>query len=333
MILESCNQIIQQHTIMANCSNNTEIDQNIITFELILYIPLFFLGAVFNTVALWVFYLKLRRWTETRFYMISLAMADYATVFTLPFIMMFHYQGRREDVFCRVIEAIYFLNMPVSLYTITFIAVDRYLAIKHPLKARALRSPQKAAISCLCLWLCSLAWVTMFSSLIPTNEGRYCFYRNAPYDNFIYIPIISVVFLLIPMVILTFCSTQIIRCLKGKQNCSLQEEKLTQKAICIVAVNMGIFIVCFLPFNLCSLVSFAMDVTGDEYWLRQALSKTIHVASCLQNMNCCLDAICYYFVAKEFQEAISFKSMQSNANISQDSQLPTKTNKIISGCT
>nr|XP_056706547.1 G-protein coupled receptor 35-like [Euleptes europaea] len=316
---------------MANCSNYTEMDQNIIIFELILCIPLFFLGLIFNTVALWVFYFKLSRWTETRFYMISLAMADYATVFTLPFIMVFHYQGWREDVFCLVIEAIYFINMPISIYTITFIAVDRYIAIKHPLKAKVLRSPRKAAISCLFLWLCCLAWMITFGIWVPKNEQRYCFYKN-PENNFIFMPIVTVVFLFIPIVILTFCSTQIIKCLKEKQNASLQEEKLTWKAICIVAVNMGTFIICFLPFNISSLVAFAMDAAGDECWQHQALSKTMHVTACIQNLNCCLDAICYYFVAKEFQEAISFKSMHSNPNISQDSQLPTKNSKIISGC-
>ncbi|XP_060098154.1 G-protein coupled receptor 35 [Heteronotia binoei] len=315
---------------MANCSNDTEIDQNIITFELILYIPLFCLGAVLNTVALWVFYFKLSRWTETRFYMISLAMADYAVVFTLPFIMIFHHQEWHEDVFCRAIETIYFINMPVSIYTITFIAVDRYIAIKHPLKAKVLRSPQKAAISCLFLWLCSLAWMIMLSSLFPIKKEMYCFYIN-PDDNVLSILIVTVVALFIPMIILTFCSTQVIRCLKEKQNASLQEEKLTQKAICIVTVNMGIFIICFLPFNICSLVAFAMDMAKDECWLHQAWNKTLHVTRILQNLNCCLDAICYYFVAKEFQEVISFKSMQSNSNISQVSQLPTQTTKIASG--
>ncbi|XP_054839978.1 G-protein coupled receptor 35-like [Eublepharis macularius] len=316
---------------MMNCRNNTELDRNIVTFELILYIPLFFLGVLFNTVALWVFYYRLSRWTESRFYMISLAMADYATVFTLPFIVVFHYQGRHEDVFCRVIESINFINIPISIYTITFIAVDRYIAIKHPLKAKVLRSPQKAAINCLFLWLCSLAWIITFLSLSPENKQNYCFYRQTERKN-TYFLLVTVVFSLIPMVILTFCSTQIIRCLKEKQNASLQEKKLTRKAICIVAVNMGTFIICFLPFHSTLLVAFVIDAAGNGCWLYQALSKTIHVTSCIQNLNCCLDAVCYYFVAKEFQEAIPFKSKQSNSNASQDSQLPSKHGKIISGC-
>ncbi|XP_048363032.1 G-protein coupled receptor 35-like [Sphaerodactylus townsendi] len=316
---------------MANCSNKTEMDQNIIIFELILYIPLFFLGVVFNTVALWVFYFKLSRWTETRFYMISLAMADYATLFTLPFIMIFHHLEWRDDAFCKVIETIYLINMPISIYTITFIAVDRYIAIKHPLKAKVIRSPQKAAISCLFLWLCCLAWMIMLNILLPSSKERYCFYHY-PKDNVPFLLIVTAVFLIIPAVILTFCSTQIIKFLKEKQNASLREEKLAQRAICIVAVNMVTFIICFVPFNISALVAFVVDVVGDECWLHQALSKTMPVTMCLQNLNCCLDAICYYFVAKEFQEAILFKSMQSNSNTSQDSQLPTKNSKIISGC-
>lgn len=49
----------------------------------------------------------------------------------------------------------YFINMVVSIYTILFISIDRYIAIKHPLKARTFRSPSKAAL------LCGLLWVSM----------------------------------------------------------------------------------------------------------------------------------------------------------------------------
>nr|XP_028586836.1 G-protein coupled receptor 35-like [Podarcis muralis] len=309
---------------MANCSGR--IEQGILTFEIILYSLLTFFGVIFNTVALWVFCFKLGKWTETRVYMINLALADYTLVLILPFIMYFHYNNWPVDDFCSVIFGISSMNMPMSIGIIMLIAVDRYLAIKHPLKAKVIRSPRKAALFCLFVWLCCLLYTIPFSLSL---KGEFCFHILSK-ENTALTLVRLIVFFFIPLVILLFCSVQVIRCLRKKHNAGPHEEKLTQKAIWVVSVNLATFIICFLPFHLSLLFSYVAKSFGGadcEVW--QAIANTIHATALMTKLNCCLDAVCYYMVAKEFQEAAAllppFNVMQSRSNLTQDSQLQSKT--------
>ncbi|XP_066478324.1 G-protein coupled receptor 35-like [Tiliqua scincoides] len=306
---------------MVDCSNIT-IDENIINFRLIVDSPVVLFGGLFNGIALWVFCCRMGKWTEARVYMINLAMADFTLVFTLPFIAYFQYQKQSENDFCRVIVTISYINMPMSICILTFIALDRYIAIKHPLKAKVLRSPRKTAITCLFLWLGCVLFAVTNAAIIPFE--KYCMYKTTEAKVY-HVLFYTVFFFFIPMAILIFCSTQVIRCLKEKQNDSLHRGKLTRKVLRIISVNMATFFVCFLPFNLSLLVRCGVDATGAGCWLRDVSTKVIHVTLCISHLNCCLDAICYYLVAKEFQEAASFLShfrlKQSRCNRTQDSKL------------
>ncbi|XP_066475084.1 G-protein coupled receptor 35-like [Tiliqua scincoides] len=307
---------------MVDCSNSTKIDPNINILEIIVTIPVTLFGGLFNATALWVFCCKMRKWTEARIYMINLAMADFTIVFTLPFITYFHHHEWPEDYFCKVVFIIHCINMPMSNSLITLIALDRYIAIKHPLKAKALRSPRKAATACLFLWLCCVPSAVIIVTTFPQSQ-KYCFYQSKGYPPSIHFYTFS--FFFIPLLILIFCSIQIIRCLKEKQNASLWEEKLTRKALRVISVNMGTFIVCSLTFNLILLVRYGADAAEANCRVLDALNKAIVISALISHLNCCLDAICYYLVAKEFQEAASFlpcfHSVQYRSNSTQDSQL------------
>ncbi|XP_060130191.1 G-protein coupled receptor 35-like [Zootoca vivipara] len=308
---------------MANCSE-IKMDKNVVTFEYILYSPVTLFGVIFNTVALWVFCLKLGKWTETRVYMISLVLADYTLLLTLPFIMFFHYHEWPIDAFCFAVFGISCMNMPMSMGVITLIALDRYIAIKHPLKAKVIRSPRKAALFCLFVGLCCLVYMITRIQSFKIKEGNVCFYSHSD-PNVPHALIKPIVFFFMPLLILLYCSIQVIRCLRKKRNASPHEEKLTQKTIWVVSVNLVTFIICFLPFHVSFLLSYVMKaVRGTEC----ELQNVMHTTSCIANLNCCLDAVCYYMVTKEFQEAATllppFNIMQSRCKLTQDLQLQSK---------
>uniref|UniRef100_A0A8C8RI18 G-protein coupled receptors family 1 profile domain-containing protein n=1 Tax=Pelusios castaneus TaxID=367368 RepID=A0A8C8RI18_9SAUR len=283
-------------------------------------------GLVFNLIAFWIFCCKLKKWTETRVYMINLVIADCSLLFTLPFILHFHRTQQPTGTLCDVIQIIYFTNMPVSIYIITLIAVDRFIAIKYPLKARSLRSPMKAAVICGFLWLTIIIYA-YFNPRFGKGKEKICFQKQSkePLDTTL---LSSILGFFVPLVILSFCSIQVILCLRKKKNTSPHEKTSVQKALWIVSMNLSVFIVCFLPFNIGLLVRYAVDVAEADCSVLQNASAFIRVAVSIANCNCCLDALCYYFVAKEFQEASSllspFKSLQSRSNQSQEINLSLK---------
>ncbi|NWW99751.1 GPR35 protein, partial [Caloenas nicobarica] len=268
-------------------------------FQLIVYIPVLSLGIPLNMIAFWIFCCKLKRWTETRVYMINLMVADSFLLFSLPFLLYFTKYDYPTDKLCSIIRNIYFTNMPMSILIITLIAIDRYIAIKFPLKAKILRSPLKSASICGFLWIALIIYSFLRPAFQKETE-QFCFQKQSIEPN--YSMLFSIIFgYFIPLGIVIFCSVQVIKCLKKKITTSPHETKLIQKAIKIVSVNLCVFVICFSPFHIALLLRFAVDVHRACSLLLEA-TISIKICSCIANSNCCLDAFCYYFAAKEFPE-------------------------------
>ncbi|NWH19842.1 GPR35 protein, partial [Grus americana] len=273
--------------------------QTIWLFQLTVYIPVLILGIPLNVIAFWVFCCKLKRWTETRVYLINLMVADSFLLFALPFLIYFTSYNHPIDNLCFTIQNIYFANMPMSILIITLIAIDRYIAIKFPLKSNILQSPLKSASICGFLWIVLIIYSYLRQKFHKAKEN-FCFRKESTEPN--YLTLFSIIFgFIIPLGIVIFCSVQVIKCLKKKMATSPHETKLIQKAIHIVSVNLCVFVVCFSPFYITLLLRFAVDIAGACSLLSE-VRASVWICACLANSNCCLDAVCYYFAAKEFQE-------------------------------
>ncbi|XP_014725765.1 PREDICTED: G-protein coupled receptor 35-like [Sturnus vulgaris] len=310
-----------------NCTDRNAYG-GIVLLQMVLYIPVFTLGISLNSIAFWVFCCKIRRWTETKVYMINLIVADSFLIFTLPFLLYFTKYKHPVDGLCVAIQNICFTNMPMSILIITLIAVDRYIAIKFPLKAKILRSPLKSASICGFLWIILIIFSNFYGTLNRNQEGC-CFQKESlqpRYSSVVY----SIGGYFIPLGVVTFCSVQVIRCLKEKMATSPHETKLFQKAVHIVSVNLCVFAVCFSPFHFSLLLRFAVEAAG-AHSLLPGVTTFVKVSACLANCNCCLDAFCYYFAAKEFPEFSSMFPkcvfMKSKTNQSEESQ--PSTNQVV----
>ncbi|NWX32842.1 GPR35 protein, partial [Notiomystis cincta] len=288
--------------------------------QLCVYIPVMVLGIVLNVLALWVFCCKFGEWTETRVYMINLAFADCLLLFTLPFKTLSQFQHLQADGWCLFLEGGYFINRFMSIGIITVIATDRYLAIKYPLRSKALRSPLKAAFASGLLWIVIICETSLIKSFEDRRQDDLCFEKPSVTPSVSTLCGIIMGFF-IPLLILSFCSIETIAELRRKKKC--HDEKLTRKAVYIISANMAVFIICFLPLYLGHLLRFIVDSVRSDCSAIQSINNFVHFASILANTNCCLDAICYYFVNKEFREASSkLAKSKSEANEEAEIQLP-----------
>lgn len=97
--------------------------------------------------------------TATNIYIFNLALADALATSTLPFqsakyLMSMWPFGK---ALCKVVIAIDYYNMFTSILTLTMMSVDRYIAVCHPVKALDLRTPAKAKLINVCIWILSSA--------------------------------------------------------------------------------------------------------------------------------------------------------------------------------
>ncbi|XP_041038659.1 G-protein coupled receptor 55-like [Carcharodon carcharias] len=278
------------------------------TMNLVIYIPTFILGLPLNLLALLIFCCKIKRWTESTIYMSNLALADILLLFSLPFKMLDQDGGWPFDrAFCSFVESLYFVNMYASIFIITSISIDRYLAIIHPLNARAFRSPRNTVMICLVIWtsvwLGSIPIYGFHDSPDSTNSTIICFHGFSDKSwNPGLIAFVELLGFVIPMAIMVFCSVRIIRKLLQRQS---EAPGNCQVCIRIIIANLAIFICSFAPTHLGIFLQFLVrqDIIGRDYCsTRRSISLFVQGAMCLANVNCCLDAICYYFVAKEFRD-------------------------------
>ncbi|XP_035400564.1 G-protein coupled receptor 35-like [Cygnus atratus] len=297
--------------------------ENFPLVQLCVYIPVLILGIFLNVLALWVFCCKFNKWTETKVYMVNLAVADCLLLFTLPFKTLSNFQQMKVGRWCLILESGYFINRLMSIGIITVVAADRYLAIKYPLKAKVLRSPLQATFASGFLWIVIICVIFLIKMIENREQDELCFEKSSVKPSVISLCVIIGGFF-IPLIIVIYCSTQVIAELLKKKSENCHEKKLIRKAVYIVTANMAVFIICFLPLYLGHLLRFIMDSISSSCPAIQRVNNFVHLASVLANTNCCLDAICYYFVNKEFKEA-SPKLVRSKSESTEDAeiQLPT----------
>lgn len=276
------------------------------------------LGLLLNGLALGVFCCRLHQWTETRIYMTNLAVADLCLLCSLPF-MLYSLKHTSDTPICQLSQGIYLVNRYMSISLITIIAMDRYVAVRHPMRARELRSPRQAAAVCVALW------VVVVSSLLVRwhlglQEGGFCF-RNP--NKHISTIIFSLLGFYLPLAIVVFCSLQVVTALAQRPTTDVGQAEATHKATRMVWANLVVFIICFLPLHVVLTVQIFMS--PDTCAARHTFSRALTITGKLSDINCCLDAICYYYMAKEFQDATVATTSSSTPYKSQDSQILTLT--------
>nr|XP_012422202.1 PREDICTED: lysophosphatidic acid receptor 5-like [Odobenus rosmarus divergens] len=262
------------------------------------------LGLPLNGLGLWVFCCRLRRWTETRIYMANLVAADFLLLLSLPGVLhtLGQEQGDQEGPLCRVLQSFYYVNTYMSMCLITAVAVDRYTALCFPLRVRAWRSPRQAAFTCLALWLLVFGAVALEASLLPSDE-KFCFGRG--HSRGIKTLVFSLLFFFLSLLILSFCSGQVLwHLLRKHTRAPPQEAGRILKALRVVATNLATFVLCFLPLHVALMAKLVANWTSAACPTVQSITDFVQVAARMANANCCLDAISYYFVATEFQEEV-----------------------------
>ncbi|XP_007887962.2 lysophosphatidic acid receptor 6-like [Callorhinchus milii] len=299
-------------------STNTSLGVNI--FQLVVCTPTFVLGLIINLVALWILCFKVMKCTEPMIYMANLIISDVFLLFSLPFKMDGLWnkdQWTLGGPFCKFVESLYFVNTYGSILLITFIAIDRYIALKQPFMARTCRSPRKAAIICIALW--TFVWSASIPNYFVNMDTNNCFIHFDEFWERGVIPMTMEAIFVICTVTMTFCSIQAIRTLR-KSISAVDGNANRIIPVRIIFSNWIIYILCFAPYHIAMLLYFLLkqQLISQDYLI--TLRSILQICQCLSNINCCLDAIYYYLAIKEFMKP-KLKSTEETCS-THISQLP-----------
>ncbi|KAM4695273.1 G-protein coupled receptor 55-like isoform 1-T2 [Discoglossus pictus] len=301
---------------MTNISN---IDPKVEMFQMVVYIPTFIFGLFFNVLALWMLFFRIKKWIETTTYVTALIFFDSLLLITLPFKMRAYNVGNDWDMgptFCTFLESLYFVNMYGSILISVCIGMDRYIAIRHPFHASALRSPKKATL--VCIFICILVWGLSGGFLYRMRDGenrKQCFYgfSDTMWKSKKLVILLELAFIT-SAALLMFCTIQIILTLK-KRTRTDSSVISSNKSINVVKANLLIFLFSFTPFHISLILYYLVKNVVIPHIYMVPMRIFIQITLCLANINCCLDALCYYFVFKEFINASS-RNQQCPAELS-----------------
>ncbi|TFK13284.1 alpha- and gamma-adaptin-binding protein p34 [Platysternon megacephalum] len=113
--------------------------------------------------------------TATNIYIFNLALADALATSTLPFQSAKYLMETWPfgELLCKVVLSIDYYNMFTSIFTLTMMSVDRYIAVCHPVKALDFRTPAKAKIINVCIWvLSSVIGVPIMVMAVTKSKGK-----------------------------------------------------------------------------------------------------------------------------------------------------------------
>ncbi|XP_031452289.1 lysophosphatidic acid receptor 6-like isoform X1 [Phasianus colchicus] len=292
---------------MNDTCTNSSINPRVELFQLIMYTPTFILGLLFNVMALSFLFFPAKKLSESTVYLIALIFLDTLLLFTLPFkIVSYHLQNKWKfgSIFCSILESLYFINMYGSILISLCICVDRYIAIQHPFMAPILRSTKKATLVCAVICLSISAGTVSTSQFHEEsyNTTSSCFHNfsKSTWENTGLIITLEMIFFG-SMMAMAFCTIQIVRCLRNHRKSENCQTHMT-RAEKVVVTNFVTFLVCFTPYHVMFFLYFLVRNSIMHVPCHTVLRDILQVTLCWANLNCCLDAVCYYFVLKESAE-------------------------------
>ncbi|XP_061582361.1 type-2 angiotensin II receptor-like [Cololabis saira] len=119
------------------------------------------LGTIANSLAVCVLaHGSASRRTVANTFMLNLCVSDLLFLLSLPLWAVYYSQGYNWPFgrsACKICGFLHNLNLYASIFFISCMSMDRYLAIVHPLRSQSARDPKRARLMCILVWVLACA--------------------------------------------------------------------------------------------------------------------------------------------------------------------------------
>ncbi|KAJ6659773.1 hypothetical protein lerEdw1_018489 [Lerista edwardsae] len=245
-------------------------------------------------------------------YIVNLALADLLYLSTIPFVVCTYFvkDWYFGDLGCRVLFSLDLLTMHASIFILTIMSTERYLAIVKPLDS--LRRPRdyRTALTCL-VWLVSflLALPTMILIDLRTSHHngvtkRMCYptWQMGAYK--VYLTILFNTSILAPGLVICCLYVKLARTYWRSQMTAFGAQERRgcprQKVLYMIFSIILAYWTCFIPFWLWQLLGVYRHQPGD---LESHTVVCINfLVTCLAYSNSCINPFLYTLLSKNYKE-------------------------------
>ncbi|XP_048388789.1 uracil nucleotide/cysteinyl leukotriene receptor-like [Stegostoma tigrinum] len=273
---------------------------------IVIYSTVFTAGLIENSISVWVFCSRMKTKTITSIYMLNLAIADLCLIMTLPLRITYHILESNwpfGETACRITGFLFHLDLYSSVYFLTCISIDRYLAIVHPVRSLSFRKVRYAKIISATVWVTAILGTFQLAvttqSVQAQENTTVCLqlYREKPS---LYASGALIVGFLFPFLVIICCYLCIIKHLQSYRRLDHKH-----KASRMIFTVLTVFLVCFLPYHVARLLYIIMANQHLESTPKiESLAIINRAFFCLASINCCLDPVVYFFVGENFRESL-----------------------------
>uniref|UniRef100_H3D952 Opioid receptor delta 1a n=1 Tax=Tetraodon nigroviridis TaxID=99883 RepID=H3D952_TETNG len=246
--------------------------------------------------------------TATNIYIFNLALADALATSTLPFQSAKYLLNTWPfgEPLCKLIVAIDYYNMFTSILTLTMMSVDRYVAVCHPVRALGFRTPAKAKLINVLVWVLSSAIgvpVTVMAVTKAGENGRVVCALQFPEPGWYWDTVLKIcVFVfafVVPVLVISVCyglmilRLRSVRLLSGSKEKDRNMRRITRMVLVVVAA----FVVCWTPIHIFIMVKTAVEIDGRD----PLVVAGWHLCIALGYTNSSLNPLLYAFLDENFK--------------------------------
>ncbi|XP_076985871.1 C-C chemokine receptor type 8 isoform X2 [Tamandua tetradactyla] len=273
----------------------------------VFYCLLFAFGLLGNSLVILVLITCKKLQSITDVYLLNLALSDLLFVFSFPFQTHYHLdQWVFGTVMCKVVSGFYYIGFFSSMFFITLMSIDRYLAIVHAVYAMKIRTARMGIALSLAVWLTAIIATSplLVFYQVASEDGIlqcYSFYNHQTLKWQIFTHFeINILGLLIPFTILIFCYISILLQLKRCQNHN------KTKAIRLVLIVVIVSLIFWVPFNVVLFLTSLHNMhVLDGCLMNQRLIYATHVTETISFTHCCVNPLIYAFMGEKFKKHLS----------------------------
>lgn len=266
------------------------------------------LGIPGNGMVIWIILFHMRRQrSPTVVLLLNLAIADVLVLATLPlWIYSFVHGWPFGQTFCKLLTFVVHCNMYVSIFLITVMSAERFMAVLYPFSSQRWRTVAVVRAMVLLAWLLASLFaipVLVYQVLDADEHGQdQCMYGTFSSDEqeILCTMIQFLVAFAIPFSMMSVFYFCIGRKLRGM---TFKRQSRTGMVIGTVVI---VFFVCWMPYHVVNLISLAAMMLKTNETVSDTLTDIYNYgvlfAGALVFFNSCANPIIYAFAARSIRD-------------------------------
>ncbi|KAJ0061000.1 hypothetical protein NL108_004726 [Boleophthalmus pectinirostris] len=270
------------------------------------------IGLLGNLLVLVVFCFQRKPCSVADIYLGNLALADLVLMTCLPFWALTISRGYQWDFgefLCKIVNVAIFMNYICSIFFLTLICLDRYMALVKPMSISPFRRRSWAKRFCLIIWLLGFVFslpVLIYRTVRYEEEaGVDACILAYPEPKLTVYPNIArnILCFVLPVLLMVYCTKHIVASLKDGGMVGPPSLRSEKKATYLVLAVLVVFLVCWGPHQLMSFLD-TLDyfgLTPSCLW-GHILDIGIQLSTYLAYSNSAINPLLLVIVGKDFRK-------------------------------